>query len=348
MIRRIRLAIVMVRPAVLALLATFTALGLARAGHAEDPVALLRAGVVVAGFLMFAAAVNDLADVEIDRVNLAGDRRRPLVTGAAGRLEFVVTAALSAALALGVAATINLAALAVTAAGLLLGAGYSLRPVRLAQRGAVASLVLPACYVAVPYLLGILVVRDSVRSGDLLLLAGLYVGFVGRILLKDFRDVRGDALFGKRTFLVRHGRRATCRFSAVGWVAGTAAIVAAAAPSIALVATDAVLLAVALVLLRALSVDAGPHRDEALVAALAIIARGIVVTLLAHLATTGWSPVASAAVTAALGVLTLGQARVMARFGPPARRLSPADERQMSGWPVGSMRGAAAAAPDRP
>ena len=32
-----------------------------------------------------------------------------------------------------------------------------MRPVRVADRGAVASLVLPFCYVAVPYLLGLLV-----------------------------------------------------------------------------------------------------------------------------------------------------------------------------------------------
>jgi hypothetical protein len=41
-------------------------------------------------------------------------------------------------------------------------------------------------------------------------MGGLYVGFIGRIMLKDFPDVRGDALFGERTFLVRHGWRATC------------------------------------------------------------------------------------------------------------------------------------------
>jgi hypothetical protein len=158
------------------------------------------------------------------------------------------------------------------------------------------------------------------------------------------------AVFGKRTFLVRHGRRATCRFSAVGWVAGTAAMLAAVAPSIALVGTDAVLLAAALALLRALSVDARPRRDEALVAALAVVARGVVMTLLAHPATTdaGWSPVASAAVTAALVMLTLGQARAMARFGPPGRRFSAADRRQMSGWPDGSVRGATVVGTDRP
>ena len=59
------------------------------------------------------------------------------------------------------------------------------------------------------------------ESPDLALLAALYVGFVGRIVLKDFRDVVGDRLFGKRTFLVRHGRRTTCVLSAACWVGGT-------------------------------------------------------------------------------------------------------------------------------
>ena len=86
----------------------------------------------------------------------------------------------------------------------------------------VAPLALPACYVAVPYLVGVLSARGHVRVSDLPLLAALYVGFIGRIILKDFRVVRGDALFGKRTFLVRRGRVSTCRVSAALWSAGTA------------------------------------------------------------------------------------------------------------------------------
>ena len=65
----------------------------------------------------------------------------------------------------------------------------------------------PACYVAVPFLVGSFSVRATIGWQQLGLLAGLYLGFVGRIVLKDFRDLKGDALVGKRTFLVRHGRR---------------------------------------------------------------------------------------------------------------------------------------------
>ena len=117
-----------------------------------------------------------------------------------------------------------------------------------------------------------------------MLLAGLYVGFIGRILLKDFRDVRGDALFGKRTFLVRHGRRTTCRLSAVLWTAGTA-------PDHLDRPLDRHLDAdlrgtgireySSLLALLAGS-DRGPHRDELIIASTAILGRGLLLTLLAR------------------------------------------------------------------
>ena len=70
-------------------------------------------------------------------------------------------------------------------------------------------MLLPLGYVAIPYLVGVLTVQPSVDGRQLALLGGLYVAFIGRIMLKDFRDVRGDELFGKRTFLLRHGHVAT-------------------------------------------------------------------------------------------------------------------------------------------
>ncbi|MDP9445162.1 MAG: UbiA family prenyltransferase [Actinomycetota bacterium] len=166
--------------------------------------------------------------------------------------------------------------LLVLLAGLAVSAGYSLRPVRLADRGLVAALVLPACYVAVPFLVGLLAYGGDVRRSDLLVLAGLYVGFVGRILLKDFRDLRGDELFGKRTFLVRHGRAATCRLSAAFWTAGTGLVLAGLRPSSAsFTAWYAATLVATLALLLALAVDRGPRRDETLISAVAIVGRAV-------------------------------------------------------------------------
>ncbi|HEY7431005.1 MAG TPA: UbiA family prenyltransferase [Streptosporangiaceae bacterium] len=333
MIRRLRLVVVLARPAVMLLLGLFTATGLAEAGHGNDTMLLIKALAAVLGFLLFSVTCNDLADEAIDRVNLPG--QRPLVTGAASRREFTVIGLTSGVAAVAASATLRWPAAAVTAAGLAVSAGYSLRPVRLADRGAVASLVLPACYVAVPYLTGLFAARASVTPRDLLLLAGLYIAFIGRILLKDFRDVRGDALFGKRTFLVRRGREWTCAFSTCCWLAGTAVILAALpSPGTGLLITEFACLVAALALLASLARSTCARWDESLISAIAITGRGMVLLVLAHLTLSGHSAGVPGhlaghgpgylVVLAVICVLTLGPAATMAAYGPISRLTAPA------------------------
>lgn len=331
MIARARVVLMLTRPAVALLLALYAALGLASDGHGTDRWLLARVLAVVLGFLLFSVVCNDIADERIDAVNLAGDRRRPLVVGTANRLDMIVIGAVAMVLALAVGATLGLPVLAVVGGGLLLSAGYSLRPVRIADRGALASLVLPACYVAVPFLVGHLAATWSLRPADLALLAGLYVTFIGRILLKDFRDVRGDALFGKRTFLVRHGREWTCAFSAVCLVGGAGVLVAATpAPTVGLVAGYAVGTVAMVALLAVLRTDGGPRRDERVITAIAIVGRGMLLLVLAHLdmVAARWSVPRSEAVVAALAVLVAGQAVAMLRHGPAMRTVPMALERE--------------------
>jgi 4-hydroxybenzoate polyprenyltransferase len=320
MIKRMRMLLSLARPAVVLLLVLFTVTGLGEAGQGENRALLARALVVVIAYLLCSVAINDLSDESIDRVNLPGDHRRPLVAGTASRRDLVVVAVASAAIALVASATIGWPALAVAAGGLAVSAAYSLRPVRLADRGAAACLVLPAGYVAVPYLVGVLSGRGAVNARDLLLLGGLYAGFIGRIALKDFRDLRGDALFGKRTFLIRHGRRRTCELSAACWVAGMLTLASVRDPSMALVAAWAVYLVVALWLLRALSVDHGRRRDDALISAIAVVGRAVIVSLIAHFSTTGagWSASARLALMTLLVAVTLAQAGKMLRRAHPA------------------------------
>ena len=113
-----------------------------------------------------------------------------------------------AALALGPAAA------TIIIIGLGLAAAYSLPPIRLGSRGALTSVLLPLGYVAVPFLISASANLDRLPRRSWLLLGGLYLGFIGRLALKDFRDQRGDTLYGKRTFLVRYGRTTTCWCSA--------------------------------------------------------------------------------------------------------------------------------------
>lgn len=322
MSRRLRLIMFMTRPAVAMLFGLYAAIGLAATGHGEDRWLLARVLLVLLGFLLFSVACNDIADERIDAINLAGDPRRPLVTHTGRRTEMRVIGAVSAVVAFAAGATLGWPVVAVLIGGLVLSAGYSVRPVRVADRGALASLLLPACYVATPYLVGHFAAAPHLLPADLTLLAGLYVTFIGRILLKDFRDVRGDALFGKRTFLVRHGRRPTCAFSAVCLTVGAGVLVAGVPhPTGTLVAGYAVGTVVMVGLLAALANDIGHRRDESIIATIAIVGRGMLLLLLAHIEmwTAHWSPLAYTAVLAALALAFGAQAGTMLRRGAFAR-----------------------------
>jgi 4-hydroxybenzoate polyprenyltransferase len=318
---RVRVVLAVARPPVMALLALYTATGFAAAGGSpRGLLAMIPALAVVAGFLVFSVSLNDLSDVEIDRINLAGHGNRPLVLGLARRRELIATAIAGMLLALGAAFAIGWSAFLVTLVGITISAAYSLPPIRLAARGAVASIMLPACYVAVPYLTGMALVPHATDATNLVLLVGLYVGFIGRILLKDFRDLRGDSLFGKRTFLVRHGRQATCRFAAAGWIAGSALTLAAVAlaghAALSLDLGYAAALIGVLALLRALAVDHGPRRDELLISGIAIVGRGQLLALLVTLSMVREPVALLSAAVAAVAVVTAGQAHGMLRRGP--------------------------------
>ena len=75
--RRLRLIVLLARPAVVVLVGMFAAVGLAQAGRPNDGALLAKALVAVVGSLLFAVAVNDLADERIDRVNLPADTAPP-------------------------------------------------------------------------------------------------------------------------------------------------------------------------------------------------------------------------------------------------------------------------------
>jgi 4-hydroxybenzoate polyprenyltransferase len=298
-----RLVVLLSRPPVLLLLGLFAVLGMAQAGSHGDWWTTGRLLLAVAGFVVASVAVNDLADEAVDRVNLPGVRSRPLASGAAHRSELALVAGV--------------------AAGASLAAAYSLPPLRLSARGAVASLLLPAGYVAVPFLAGAWAVRptSTLPASDALLLIGLFLGFIGRILLKDFRDVRGDALFGKRTFLVRYGRASTCAWSAAFWVLGSVAVGGVRAGAPVLWVAQAGWVAVALMLLRLLSADGGPRRDERLISGVAITGRGMVATTILWLGVVDRGvPVSLAsALVGSFVVVLLGQVWTMVRFGPASR-----------------------------
>jgi len=324
-IARLRLALLVARPAVVFLLALSGLVGLALSGMADDPVAVCRLLVLVTAFVVYAVSCNDLADLEVDRVNLPGDARRPLVTGAAGARDVRLVAGGAGLVAIAAAATQGTVAVGLTVAGLAVATAYSVPPFRICRRGVVAPLVLPALFVGLPFVLGVLAGR-GLQAGDLAVLAALYVGFIGRIVLKDFRDLVGDRMFGKRTFLVRHGRRVTCLVSATFWVTGTVLLVAATpGAGWVFVACQVVAATAAVALVAALAGTESHRREERLVSALAIVGRASVAAVFFEVSSD--APWVGSLSVVAVTTLSLALAVEMLRHGPRQRRLTVTDPR---------------------
>ena len=206
----VRIAGVMVRYRVALLLLPFFllapavhgALGGFRWSYVTGIVALLSSYVV-------ATCLNDVFDVEVDRVNHAGAADRPLVSGLATVGALVSLALVFAVVAIGAAAVVGREALVLILISLALNFAYSVPPVRLCARPVPAPLVLGFAYVVLPYGVGLAASGASPDGLDLRIVAAFTVLFVGRMLLKDFRDRRGDAAFGKRTVLLTYGKDTT-------------------------------------------------------------------------------------------------------------------------------------------
>jgi 4-hydroxybenzoate polyprenyltransferase len=180
------------------------------------------AAVALASSYVAATTVNDVADREIDALNHPRDRGRPLVSGDARERDLYRLHVAAALLAIVAAALVGIAAVGLTMVSLAIGWTYSLAPARLSHRTWLAPVALAAAYVAVPYGLGLTAAGVSPSSGDALFCAGLSSLFVSRIVLKDFRDRRGDAAYGKPTMLLRFGKTATCATSLVALALGDA------------------------------------------------------------------------------------------------------------------------------
>ncbi len=227
-----------------------------------------------------ATSVNDIADREIDKVNHPGDRGRPLVTGAAGATELWALFGLSSTLAVVLSLAVGPAAAGIMVLSVAIGTLYSLPPVRLSYMTFLAPLTLAVAYVGVPYWVGVVVAGGNLGSLDLPLLAALYFLFVGRIILKDFRDKEGDALYGKPTFLLRYGKGTTCLASLGAVCAGDALLVASLADRLWLAGILQVYVVGVVIMLQRLY-RANGRRDEQLsIGVGARMGNGLLTTLL--------------------------------------------------------------------
>lgn len=230
-----------------------------------------------------ATSANDIADREIDEINHPGDKGRPLVTGAARTADLWVLFGVSSVLAVALGLAAGPGAAGIMLLSVVIGALYSLPPARLSYRTFLAPLTLAVAYVGIPYWAGVVAVGESLRTSDVPLMTALYLLFAGRIILKDFRDREGDAAFGKPTFLLKYGKKATCLASLCALCAGDALLVASLADSRWLAALlQLYIVSIAIMLYRLYR--SGSRKDEQLsIGVGAKMGNGLLVTLLGAL-----------------------------------------------------------------
>ena len=199
---------------------------------------LILAVLSLASWYLNGTCINDLADEKIDKINLENAPSRPLISKKTSRRTLWLMALAGGLVSLAGAAVISRPAFLLICAALVLNWIYSMPPFQVSHRGVIAPLLLPTGYVALPFLLGLLSASGKLDGFSTTLLAGAYITFIGRIVLKDLRDEKGDRKYGKRTFMVRHGKAKTLYFSGIFWTAGSAVVIALFAgrsPALALI-----------------------------------------------------------------------------------------------------------------
>ena len=266
---------------------TFMLLGAAHRDGLPVSADLLWAALALAGSYVAATSANDVADEAVDRINHPGDAARPLVTGTASVRDLRVLHLLAAGLALVAAAQVGRVAVAVTCGGLAIGVAYSLPPARLSYRTWLAAVALAAGYVLVPFGLGALATGRQFVSADGWLAGALFALFLARIVLKDYRDRRGDAAYGKPTLLLRFGTGVTCAVSLCALVAGNVLLLVALRPPLLVaLALETFVVGIA-VLLRSLHAAIDERAEQVAIGLGARLGNGLLLSVLSWLVLAG-------------------------------------------------------------
>ena len=164
---------------------------------------------------VYIVGINQITDVEIDRVNKPG---LPIAAGdlSLERAWWIVAAA--GALPLVLALTQGSLELAAVAAALLIGTAYSVPPARLKRFAVVASLCVSGVRSAIVNLGVAAHFTSALGDGGATIPPGVWAltAFVlpfslAIAILKDVPDAEGDRAHRIATFTVRHGGRAVLR-----------------------------------------------------------------------------------------------------------------------------------------
>lgn len=172
-----------------------------------------------------ATTINDIIDVKIDRINHPHGKGRPLVSKKASKKELYVLNIITSVLAVLMVVPIGWKAVMVMLLSLSISYIYSLDPIKISHRTHLAHIFLSVAYVIVPYSLGVFTISEWYVPIDYFFMGAFTILFFGRIILKDFRDVKGDLKYGKPTFLIVYGKNITCLISVISVIFGNIMII---------------------------------------------------------------------------------------------------------------------------
>jgi 4-hydroxybenzoate polyprenyltransferase len=169
---------------------------------------VLLLGTIAAAMLNAASnAINQIFDLDIDRINKSG---RPLCTGEVSTLGAGVFAAVAGALALILAAAVSAmtrhwGTLALFVIAALFSGAYSVPPIRMKARGWWANVTIALPRGTLLKVAGWSLAQSivAIEAWYIGLVMGLFL--IGATTTKDFADVRGDAAYGVKTLPVVYG-----------------------------------------------------------------------------------------------------------------------------------------------
>lgn len=158
---------------------------------------LLTAGLAVALIGGAGNALNDVLDVEIDRINRP---ERPMAAGTISRRAGIAVWLIGSALGIGLSAAVSVLHLVIAAAAVAALVAYSFR----LKKVVLAGNLLVALLVATSLIFGSLV-AGSITAGLYAAVFAFLLTLV-REIVKDAADERGDLALEARTLAIVHGR----------------------------------------------------------------------------------------------------------------------------------------------
>lgn len=154
--------------------------------------------VAVVGALLGTNLINQVADVDIDRINKP---HRPIPSGKLKAKNAVILTGVLYVVSLLGAAFVSIEMIGLTAIYIFLGAAYSLRPFRFKEKLILSNLSIAIWYNFVNFLIGWVVFRPLLEA-PFALLTLLFLYDMIAINSKDYSDVEGDKRHGAKTLPV--------------------------------------------------------------------------------------------------------------------------------------------------